>query len=268
MDGVSLRPGGAGLSAFALGSRPLKQSAAGSKEEKGYDEVIKYDRAVLLAFKEVRRPAAGCPRRLLLTTRCPAAVHVGAGGAGALGLRAAARQRRQRVRDAGGAVRGRVATRQPAGLTACFSGGRRAAWPSRAPPSRPRTTATGGRAPRPRRRVRCVRACRSRFAPTWRLSFRSPQQSGNGGGGGGGGGGSKRGSVRSSMSKGEGMVDRTPLPAGEAGAEIVRAANPWTRAGPADDLDRLRRNVKGCVAAADVPAPRAGPAPSGAQRER
>ena len=55
MEGVSLRPGGSGglLSAFSLGSRP-KVSAAGSKEEKGYDEVIKYDRAVLLAFKEVR----------------------------------------------------------------------------------------------------------------------------------------------------------------------------------------------------------------------
>ena len=75
MEGVSLRPGGSGglLTAFALGSRPLKQSSAGSKEEKGYDEVIKYDRAVLLAFKEVRRPAAGCPRRaadVLLLQRC------------------------------------------------------------------------------------------------------------------------------------------------------------------------------------------------------
>ena len=50
------------MSAFSLGSRP-KVSAAGSKEEKGYDEVIKYDRAVLLAFKEVRpdvRRANGC----------------------------------------------------------------------------------------------------------------------------------------------------------------------------------------------------------------
>jgi hypothetical protein len=35
---------------------------------------------------------------------------------------------------------------------------------------------------------------------------------------------------------------------GEAGAEIVRAANPWTRASPADTVERLRRNVKGCVA--------------------
>ena len=77
------------------------------------------------------------------------------------------------------------------------------------------------------------------------------QQSGNGGGGGGNGG--KRGNVRSSTSKGEGMVDRTPLPAGEAGAEIVRAANPWTRAGPADDLERLRRNVKGCAACLHLP---------------
>jgi hypothetical protein len=64
MEGVSLRPGGSGglLSACSLGSRP-KVSAAGSKEEKGYDEVIKYDRAVLLAFKEVRpdvRRANGC----------------------------------------------------------------------------------------------------------------------------------------------------------------------------------------------------------------
>ena len=64
MEGVSLRPGGSGglLSAFSLGSRP-KVSAAGSKEEKGYDEVIKYDRAVLLAFKEVRRggvAGSGC----------------------------------------------------------------------------------------------------------------------------------------------------------------------------------------------------------------
>ena len=65
MEGVSLRPGGSGglLSAFSLGSRP-KMSAAGSKEEKGYDEVIKYDRAVLLAFKEVRHAS-----RLLLTDR-------------------------------------------------------------------------------------------------------------------------------------------------------------------------------------------------------
>ena len=50
------------MSAFSLGSRP-KVSAAGSKEEKGYDEVIKYDRAVLMAFKEVRcqqQRAAGC----------------------------------------------------------------------------------------------------------------------------------------------------------------------------------------------------------------
>ena len=64
MEGVSLRPGGAGLSAFAFGSRPAKQSSAGSKEEKGYDEVIKYDRAVLLAFKEVRVAAR------LRATRC------------------------------------------------------------------------------------------------------------------------------------------------------------------------------------------------------
>ena len=42
-------------------------------------------------------------------------------------------------------------------------------------------------------------------------------------------------------------MDRTPLPAGEAGAEIVRAANPWTRAGPSDEHERLIRNVKGCV---------------------
>lgn len=42
-------------------------------------------------------------------------------------------------------------------------------------------------------------------------------------------------------------VDRTPLPPGEAGAEIVKAANPWTRAGPADEMERLARQVKGCV---------------------
>jgi hypothetical protein len=69
MEAVSLRPGGAGgslrpgggglLSSFASGSRP-KQSASGAgKEEKGYDEVIKYDRAFLLAFKEVRQRRAG-----------------------------------------------------------------------------------------------------------------------------------------------------------------------------------------------------------------
>ena len=125
----------------------------------------------------------------------------------------------------------------------------RAGSPSRAPPSRPRMTATGGRAAKPRRRVRCVRQRRARSRASLAAELFRPaaQQSGNGGGGGGGGGG-KRGSVRSSTSKGEGTVDRTPLPAGEAGAEIVRAANPWTRAGPADDLERLRRNVKGCVA--------------------
>jgi hypothetical protein len=50
------------------------------------------------------------------------------------------------------------------------------------------------------------------------------------------------------MSKNDGMVDRTPMQTGEAGAEIVRAANPWTRASPADTVERLRRNVKGCVA--------------------
>ena len=67
MEGMSFRPGGSSggglLTAFALGSRPLKQSAAGSKEEKGYDEVIKYDRAVLMAFKEVRVAAVAAPRR-------------------------------------------------------------------------------------------------------------------------------------------------------------------------------------------------------------
>ena len=70
MEGVSLRPGGAGpgalrpggaagsyFAAFASGSR-TKQSAAGAKEEKGYDEVIKYERDFLLAFKEARRLAA------------------------------------------------------------------------------------------------------------------------------------------------------------------------------------------------------------------
>lgn len=64
MEGVSLRPGGAGslrpgggglLTSFASGSRP--KPSVGAKE-KGYDEVIKYDRDYLMAFKEVRRPAA------------------------------------------------------------------------------------------------------------------------------------------------------------------------------------------------------------------
>jgi hypothetical protein len=55
----SLRPGGGGLlSTFAAGSRP-KHTASASKEEKGYDEVIKYDRAFLLAFKEVRSAGRG-----------------------------------------------------------------------------------------------------------------------------------------------------------------------------------------------------------------
>ena len=92
MEGVSLRPGGGGLlTAFALGSRPLKQSAAGSKEEKGYDEVIKYDRAVLLAFKEVRLRRSSPGATVLTTGVLCAALHRRAGGAGALGLRAAAR---------------------------------------------------------------------------------------------------------------------------------------------------------------------------------
>lgn len=50
-----MRPGGGGLlTSFAGGSRP--KPSLGTKE-KGYDEVIKYDRDFLLAFKEVR----GCP---------------------------------------------------------------------------------------------------------------------------------------------------------------------------------------------------------------
>lgn len=63
------------------------------------------------------------------------------------------------------------------------------------------------------------------------------------------GGGSKRSGTRNSAQSkgGDGNVDRTPLPAGEVGAEIVRAVNPWTRAGPADDMERLQRNVKGCA---------------------
>lgn len=40
-------------------------------------------------------------------------------------------------------------------------------------------------------------------------------------------------------------VDLRPLPPGEAGAEIVKASNPWTRAGPADEMERLIRQVKG-----------------------
>ena len=82
MEGVSLRPGGAGLglrpggstggllSAFALGSRP-KHSAggAGGKDEKAYDEVIKYNRDFLMAFKEGRLLAAtsGAPTHTPLT---------------------------------------------------------------------------------------------------------------------------------------------------------------------------------------------------------
>jgi hypothetical protein len=66
MEGVSLRPGGAGslrpgggglLTSFASGSRP--KPSVGAKE-KGYDEVIKYDRDYLMAFKEV------CATRSLL----------------------------------------------------------------------------------------------------------------------------------------------------------------------------------------------------------
>ena len=85
MEGVSLRPGGAGpgslrpggggglLSAFAGGSRP--KPSPGAKEEKGYDEVIKYDRDFLLAFKEVRAEAKVeltvlTPRRSVAPT-CP-----------------------------------------------------------------------------------------------------------------------------------------------------------------------------------------------------
>jgi len=49
--GGSLRPGGGGLlSSFAAGSRP--KPSAGAKEEKGYEEVTKYDREFLLSFKE------------------------------------------------------------------------------------------------------------------------------------------------------------------------------------------------------------------------
>jgi hypothetical protein len=61
----SLRPGGGAnpFSAFALGSRPSKSGSSSAKEDKGYDEVVKYDRSFLLAFQEVRRrrrAAAGC----------------------------------------------------------------------------------------------------------------------------------------------------------------------------------------------------------------
>ena len=142
----------------------------------------------------------------------------------------------------------RLARRSPAGLTACFSVPPRRLAESRSakPPADDRDWRSRSEAAPPRE-VRAAR--RQPVRAKWRLSFsRPPRQSGNGGGGGGGGG--KRGNLRSSSSKGEGMVDRTPLPAGEAGAEIVRAANPWTRAGPADELERLRRNVKGYATAA------------------
>lgn len=67
---------------------------------------------------------------------------------------------------------------------------------------------------------------------------------GNAGAGGNrrGGGGVNRGGQKSAN-------DLQPLPLGEAGAEIVKAANPWTRAGPSDEHERLLRLVKGCVAA-------------------
>jgi len=70
MEGLSLRPGGAGglmsfrpgggggaslLSAFAAGSRSTASTAVG-KEEKSHDEVIKYDRNFLLSLKEARKP--------------------------------------------------------------------------------------------------------------------------------------------------------------------------------------------------------------------
>ena len=72
----------------------------------------------------------------------------------------------------------------------------------------------------------------------------------------GGAGGSKRSSVRAG--KGDDRVlDRTPLAPGEAGAEIIRSANPWTRTGPSDDHERLLRNVKRRVASATF-APRSG----------
>ena len=60
----------------------------------------------------------------------------------------------------------------------------------------------------------------------------------------------KRSVTRSAVSRGEGAADRTPLAPGEAGAKIVRSANPWTRVGPSDEHERLIRNVKGCVAVA------------------
>jgi len=74
----------------------------------------------------------------------------------------------------------------------------------------------------------------------WRRRLTRPARQGGGGGGGG-----KRGSVRVGGGKSdERVLDRTPLAPGEAGAEIVRATNPWTRSGPSDDHERLLRNVK------------------------
>ena len=51
---LGLRPGGGGslLASFGAGSRP--KPSAGAKEEKGYDEVTKYDREFLLSFREAR----------------------------------------------------------------------------------------------------------------------------------------------------------------------------------------------------------------------
>ena len=81
-------------------------------------------------------------------------------------------------------------------------------------------------------------------APLALLQGGMPANGGNAGAGGNrrGGGGVSRGGQKSAN-------DLQPLPLGEAGAEIVKAANPWTRAGPSDEHERLLRLVKGCVAA-------------------
>lgn len=107
--------------------------------------------------------------------------------------------------------------------------------------SRSRTTGTGALATSLAHRAeRCVEKVKQQ-PPRRRLTSPSDQ----GSNGGGGGGGNKRANARAGSNK-DGVQDRTLLPPGEAGAEIVRSANPWTRSGPSDDNERLLRNVKRC----------------------
>ena len=273
MEGVSLRPGGAGslrpgggglLTSFASGSRP--KPSVGAKE-KGYDEVIKYDRDFLMAFKEVRATrscslcglgAAGVwpPHQtwiVLFLQRCtdvPAELEA-SGSDVLLGGENEFPVPEERCVDLPGGVVLPVGVRR---LTLPC--------PPSAPPHKARRPASGeGNT----RRTRLAHPLRSGVPArgVWAGGALSPgrvlskefahpreaatdppplQADGNTSG--------KRSVTRSAVSRGDGAADRTPLAPGEAGAKIVRAANPWTRVGPSDEHERLIRNVKGCVSAA------------------